>query len=182
MKTAIIIILTILIIASLLAMLYIILYSKIQFSKIRTLEAEEVIIDELKNRSELILKCKETIEKNTKKELTLFSDIENIMKTNINSYDLERKISESIATIYLIKNDYPKIEEKKDFKEVIRKLNESDTRINAAKSYYNKNNEKLVKQLKSFPSNIIGMIHRIKIKPYYKVREIFNESDDGIKI
>lgn len=182
MKTAIIIILTLIIIIALLAMLYIILYSKIQFSKIRIEEAEKVIIDELKVRYDLIEKCKETIEKNTKKELTLFSDIERIMKTNISSYELEKKITESIQTIYLIKNDYPKIEEKKNFKEVINKLNESDTKIDAAKTYYNKNNDKLSKQLKTFPSNIIGVIHKVKIQPYYKVKEIFNEQDDVIKI
>lgn len=182
METIIIILLTIIILASLIAMLYIIVYNKIQFSKIRIEQAETVILSELQNRYDLIIKCKKAIEKNTKMDLTLFSELEKVKQTNINSYDLERKISEAVKTIYLIKNDYPKIEEKKDFREVIRKLNESDTKINAAKSFYNKNNRELIALIKSFPSNIISLIHGIKIQPYYEAPEIFNESDDGIKI
>lgn len=182
MEPIILLILTIIIIASLIAMFYIILYNKIIFLKIRIEEAEKVIVDELKERYDLIIKCKETIEKNTKKELTLFSELEKIINSNISSYDLERKITESIATIYLIKNDYPKIEEKKNFKEVIRKLHESDTKIDAAKTYYNKNNEKLIKITKKLPANIIAKIHKVNIQPYYEGKEIFNEADDGIKI
>ena len=182
MQTVIIILLTIIILISIIAMLYIILYNKIQFSKIRIEQAESVIVDELQNRYDLIIKCKNSIEKNTKMDLTLFSDLEKVKQTNINSFDLERKINQAVNTIYLIKNDYPKIEEKKDFREVIRKLNESDTKINAAKSYYNKNNKELITLIKSFPSNIISLIHGIKIQPFYDAIEIFNETDDGIKI
>lgn len=182
MEMILIILLTIIIIATLLAMSYFILYNKIQFSKIRIEQAETVILEELKNRYDLIIKCKKAVEKNTKMDLTLFSDLEKTKQANITSYDLERKINEAVNTIYLIKNDYPKIEEKKDFREVIRKLNESDTKINAAKSFYNKHNKELISLIRSFPSNIIALIHGIKVQPFYDAIEIFNESDDGIKI
>ena len=182
MEMILIILLTIIIITTLLAMSYFILYNKIQFSKIRIEQAETVILDELKNRYDLIIKCKKAIEKNTKMDLSLFSDLEKTKNSNITSYDLERKINEAVNTIYLIKNDYPKIKEKKDFREVIRKLNESDTKINAAKSFYNKHNKELITLIKSFPSNLIALIHGIKIQPFYDAIEIFNETDDGIKI
>lgn len=182
MNSIIIILLTIIIIASIFIMLYITLYNKLQFSKIRIDEAEKVILEELQNRYELIENCKKTIEKNTKMDLTIFSDLEKIKKSNISSYDYEKKITEAVATIYLIKNDYPKIEEKKEFKEILRKLNESDTKLDAAKSFYNKNNSKLISLIKAFPSNIIALIHGIKVQPFYDAKEIFNEIDDGIKI
>ena len=41
---------------------------------------------------------------------------------------------------------------------------------------------KLNTLIKTFPCNIISMIHGIKIQPYYDGKEIFNEVDDGIKI
>lgn len=182
MNTIIIILSTIIIIIAIFTISYISLYNKIQFSKIRIDEAERVIIEELKNRYNLIMDSKKTIEKNTKMDLSMFQDLETRMNGNINSYDLEKRITEVIATIYLIKNDYPKIEEKKEFKEIIRKLTESDTKLTAAKSFYNKNNAKLNGLIKAFPSNIIGMIHGIKPQPYYDGKEIFNEIDDGIKI
>lgn len=163
-------------------MTYIVLSNKIKYSEIRLNEAEKVIIDELNNRYELIMKTKPTIEKNTKLDLTIFSELEKVKNTNISSYDLDKKITIAISTIYTIKNDYPKLEEKKAFKELIRDLNESDTLIDAAKSFYNTHNEKLINLIKSFPTNIICLFNKVKIKPYYEAKEIFNESDDGIKI
>ncbi len=156
--------------------------NKLVYSKIRIDEAEKSIIDELNRRCELIKKCQSTIEKNTKMDLTLFHELEKIQTTSISSYDLERKVTEAINIIYLVKNDYPKIEEKKDFRETLRKLNESDTKIDAAKSFYNKNNNKLVTLLKKFPYNLVAMTKGIKIQPYYEGKDIFNEDDDGIKI
>ena len=182
MNTIIIVLSTIIIIAAIFAIVYITLYNKIQFSKIRIEEAEKVILEELKVRYELIMSTKKTIETNTKMDLAMFDDLEKRMTSNISSYDLEKKITEVIATIYIIKNDYPKIEEKKDFKETLRKLNESDNKIIAAKSFYNKNNAKLNSLIKAFPSNIVAIIHKIKVQPYYDGKEIFNEIDDGIKI
>lgn len=182
MNTIVVILLTIIILITLLAMVYIVLYNKLQFSKIRIEEAERVIIEELQNRYELIQKSKKTIEKNTKMDLLIFTELENLKKGNISSYDLEKKITEAIATIYIVKTDYPKLEEKKEFKEIIRKLEESDTKLDAAKSFYNRNNAKLIALIKAFPSNIIALIHGIKIQPYYNAKEIFNEIDDGIKI
>lgn len=182
MKTMVIILLTIIIIAAVISAIYIIIYNKLQFAKIRIEEAEKVILEELQNRFDLILKAKPTIEKNTKMDLDLFSDLEKSKRSNVSSYDFDKKISESVITIYTILNDYPKLDEKKDFMEIIRKLEESDTKINAAKDFYNKNNSVLILMIKKFPSNIVALIHKINIQPYYDAKEIFNEIDDGIKI
>ena len=75
-----------------------------------------------------------------------------------------------------------RLEEKKDFKNALIKFDESDTLFDAAKSFYNNHNSKLVSLIKTFPSNIVAIIHKIKIQPFYEGKEIFNESDDGIKI
>lgn len=182
MNTLIVILLTLIIFISILLTLYILLYNKIQYSVIRVEEAEKVIIDELQNRYDLIEKSKKPIEKNTKMDLNIFTDLEKVKQANISSVDLEKKITEAISTIYIVKNDYPKLMEKKEFKEIIRKLEESDSKLAAAKSFYNTHNTVLIKRIKSFPSNILSLIHGIKIRPYYEAKEIFNELDDGIKI
>lgn len=182
MNPIIIILLTIVIIATIFTILYISLYNKITYSKIRIDEAERVIVEELTHRYELIMKTKPLVQKNTKMDLTIYNDLEQLKGNNVTSYELEKRITEAIDTIYLITNDHPKLEEKRDFKELIRKLEESDTKIIAAKSFYNKNNQKLNEMIKKIPANIISKIHKINIKPYYEGKEIFNELDDGIKI
>lgn len=182
MNPIIIILLTIVIIATIFTVLYISLYNKITYSKIRIDEAERVIVEELTHRYELIMKTKPLVQKNTKMDLTIYNDLEQLKGNNVTSYELEKRITEAIDTIYLITNDHPKLEEKRDFKELIRKLEKSDTKIIAAKSFYNKNNQKLNEMIKKIPANIISKIHKINIKPYYEGKEIFNELDDGIKI
>ncbi len=182
MNTFIIVLLTLIIFISILVALYLVLYNKIQYSVIRIEEAERVIVEELQNRYDLIQKGKKPIEKNTKMDLNIFSELEKVKKGNISSYDLEKKITEAISTFYVIQHDYPKLLEKKEFKEIIRKLEESDSKLDAAKSFYNTHNAVLIKKIKTFPSNIISLIHGIKIRPYYEAKEIFNEIDDGIKI
>lgn len=91
MYATIIVLLTIIIICAIFATIYIMLYNKIQYSKIRVDEAERLIIEELNNRFELIMKCKEPIEKNTKMDLNIFTELEKTKESNISSYDLEKK-------------------------------------------------------------------------------------------
>lgn len=183
MNTTVIIPLIIIAILTIITSIYLILYYKMLYSKIRVDKAEEVILDEIKNRIDLIHDCKKTITKQTKKELTLFNELDKIIKTNISSYELEKKVSSCTNMIYLIKEDYPKLDSKKEFKEVINKLNESDTRIEAAKNFYNVNNDKLKQITKKFPAKIISIIHKFKVKPSYNLnKDLFNEKDDGIKI
>ena len=105
MHLAIIVVLTIILVAAIITMIYITLYNKIQFSKTRIDQAQKMIVEKLNNRYDLIMKCKQEIEKNTKKELTLFSELEQLKEKNISSYELEKKIRNSINTIYLIKKD-----------------------------------------------------------------------------
>ena len=47
---------------------------------------------------------------------------------------------------------------------------------------YNKNNKELITLIRSFPSNIISLIHKVSVQPFYESIEIFNEKDDGIQI
>ncbi len=182
MQTIIIVLLTIIIVLSILATIYISLYNKLQFSKIRIEEAQKIIVDELQNRYNLIQSSKKTIEKNTKMDLSMFDELEKFKNSNTSSYDFDKKITSVLVTIEIIKNDYPKIDEKKEFKEILRKIDESNTKIDAAKSFYNKHNSRLVSLIKAFPSNVVASIHGIEIQPFYEAKEIFNEIDDGIKI
>ena len=72
--------------------------------------------------------------------------------------------------IYLIETDYPKISKKKDFKETVVKLDESNTIITAAKTFYNENNDELSKLIKKFPANIVGKFMKVKINQNYEVK------------
>ncbi len=177
-----IVLITLLIVVTILVTLYIRKISKLKFFKIRTNEAEKVIEEELKIRHELIMSTKPIVQKNTKMDLNFYDDLENIMNSNINTIELEKKLTAAIATIHLIINDYPKIIDKKGFREIMRKISESDTKINAAKSFYNTNNTKLNDLLKKIPTNIIGKFKGYKISSNYEAKEIFNAIEEDIRL
>ncbi len=173
----IIILLTIAIIITLLISTYIKSLSSLEFYKIRIQKAQEEIEKELNNRYELIKDASDIIEKNTKIDLKDYHELKDMKeKNNISTIELDKKETASIKTIYLLSNDYPKISKKKEFKDDLRKLNESDTKITAAKSFYNENNTNLNNLLKKFPTSIIGIINKYKPQGQYEVEIVIADS------
>ena len=171
------VILTLIIIISLIALLFITLYTKILVSKTRVAKAEKEIEDELNKRYKIIKEMKPIIEKSTKKDIKDFKELEDLKKTNVSTFDMDCKIEKTIQTINIIRTDYPKLEKKKEFKEFVTKLDESTTYINAAKSYFNSYNKNLNALVKKAPTNIMCLIMKIKKRPFYEGKNIFSDID-----
>lgn len=176
-----IVLITLIIVAAIVVTLYIRKMNKLTFYKTRKIEAEKVIEEELNNRYELIQSSKEVVKKNTKKEMDFYQQLENTKNANINTIEFEKQLTTALATLELISNDYPKINDKKDFKEIMRKLEESTTKLDAAKSFYNSNNNKLNELLKKFPTNLIGKIKGYERNSNYEAKEIFNAIEEDIR-
>ena len=176
-----IILITIIILVAVIVTLYIRKMNKLKFYKRRTVEAEKVIEEELENRYKLIESSKDVVKKNTKMDLDFYDDLEKTKSSNINTIEFEKQLTAALATLHLIANDHPKINDKKDFKEIMRKLEESDTKLDAAKSFYNTNNNKLNVLLKKFPTNIIGKLNKYSINSNYEAKEIFNAIEEDIR-
>ena len=171
------IILTIIIILSLLTLLFITLYTKILVSKTRVDKAEKEIENELNKRFKLIKEMEPIIEKSTKKDIKDFKELKDLKKTNVSTFDLDNKIESTFQTLNMIRNDYTKLDKKKDFKELVTKYEESNTYINAAKSYFNSYNKELLTYSKKFPTNIMCLFMKISKKPYYEGKDVFSDID-----
>ena len=173
-----IIILTLLIIITILASIIYRLNNLLDFYKLRIDKAEEQIEEELDNRYSIVKEIQKTIEKSTKMELKIYKDLDELKdKKTISTIEYDNLLNELVDMIYLIENDYPKISKKKDFKETIVKLNESNSIISAAKAFYNENNQDMNELLKKFPTNILGKFKRIKIKPNYEVEDYMEDEN-----
>ena len=171
-----IIILTLLIIITILASIIYRLNNLLDFYKLRIDKAEEQIEEELDNRYNIVKEIQKTIEKSTKMELKIYKDLDELKdKKTISTIEYDNLLNELVDMIYLIENDYPKISKKKDFKETIVKLNESNSIISAAKAFYNENNQDMNELLKKFPTNILGKFKRIKIKPNYEMEDYMED-------
>lgn len=175
MNTILIVILTIILIIAIVITFYILQFKKIEYYKIRVNEAEKLIIEELNRRFDLIMQTEKEIKKKIKKELDFYHELEKVKKSTITSYDLDLEINQAVNTIYKIEEDYPKILENKEIKNVLRDIRESDNKIVAAKSFYNTNANKLNDLIKKIPYNIIAKLNKIKIAHLYEASEMFDE-------
>jgi hypothetical protein len=175
MNATVVIIATIALLIVIIVCVYCYNLSKLKMYKSRLDGSVKVINEELENRFKLVLDTKPMVNKVTKKEMDFYKNLEEIKNTNISSYDLDIEIKNAIETIRVIDTDYKKLSEKKEFKEVLRKLEESDTKITAAKSFYNKNNECLIGYTKKIVPKIIAKLNKIKIQPSYETVELFDE-------
>lgn len=165
-----IIILTLVIIITLFASFLYIKNDKLTYYKMRCEKAEKQIEMELDNRYNIVKEIQKTIEKSTKKELKIYKDLDELKnKKTISTIDYDNLLNELVDMIYLIENDYPKISKKKDFKETIVKLNDSNTILAADKTFFNENNTELFNLLKVFPTNILGKLRGVKILPNYEI-------------
>jgi LemA protein len=166
------IILTIVIILTIISSIIYNLNDKLNYYKLRIDKAEKQIEEELDNRYEIVKEIQKTIEKTTKKEFKIYKDLDELKdKQTISTIEYDNLLNELVNLIYLIENDYPKINKKQEFKDTLTRLNESNTIIIAAKSFYNESNTEINNLLKKFPTNILGKIKGISILPNYYIEE-----------
>lgn len=178
MKLVLIIILVAIIILGYIVMQYIFKYNKLQSLNIKLNESESIIDNELRNKYDLVIKSSSTINKLLKKEVTYFKELEELKKKNISNFDIDRKITEGENLIHKVKNDYSSLNNNEEYLEIINSLKESDEILEAAKAFYNKYTSEINLIIKSFPTNIIAKIHKIKVRNYYDGKNMF---DDEIK-
>lgn len=182
MNSVLLIICSLIAILGLLAILYIVLYNRIQVLNIRVNEAETIIDEELRKKYDLILESEAIIKKVTKKEITLFAELKEIKDKDISTFDFDRKTKEAFGVIKQVRLDYDSLEKNKNFLNIINSINDVDEKLEAAKSFYNKYTSKINEVIKKFPSNIIALIHQIKTKTYFDGKNMFDEEIEDFKL
>ncbi len=175
MNATVVIIATIALLIVIMVCVYCYNLSKLKTYKSRLDGSIKVINEELENRFKLVLDTKTMVNKVTKKEMDFYKHLEDIKNTNIEAYELDIEINNAISTLRVIDTDYKKLSEKKEFKEVLRKFEESDTKITAAKSFFNKNNECLINFTKKIIPKVVAKLNKIKIQPSFETVELFSE-------
>lgn len=169
-------------IGGLLAIIYILIYNKIQVLNIRVNESETIIDEELRKKYDLILQSEAIIKKTTKKEITLFKELKDLKTKEISTFEFERKCCEGYNLIKQIRSDYENLEKNDEFSNIINSILDCNEKLEAAKSFYNKYTSKLNEVIKKFPSNIIALIHQVKVKTYFDGKDMFDEEIEDFKL
>ena len=169
-------------IGGLFAIFYIIIFNRIQVLNIRVNEAETIIDEELRKKYDLILQSESIIKKTTKKEITLFKELKDLKNEDISTFDFERKCSEGFNLVRQIRSDYENLEKNDEFNNIVNSILDCNEKLEAAKSFYNKYTSKLNEVIKKFPSNIVALIHKVKVKTYFDGKDMFDEEIEDFKL
>lgn len=175
-----IIIAQIIIIISLLLLWLVITYNKYQSYIIRINEVETKIDANLRKKFDLVSKCIEIIE--TYSENKVLEDVTNLKNEKISNFDLDRKLTEAIIKFESFKDKYEELEKNETFIKTNIQINETNTDLEACKSYYNDIVTLYNQKAKKFPSNLVAHLGKIKVKPYFDGKNMFDENTKDFKL
>ena len=175
-------ILILLIISGIGTITYIIYYNALQDCKVKIDEAESMIDEALRSKDDILLKLESLIKTNVKETKINFKDLNDLKKESISNFQFERKLVDTVLLINKIQDDFPELEEIKDYRELLNDIRVMDERINAAKKYYNKYTSKSNELVRKFPSNLIAKFHNITVRNFFDNKDMNDDIIDDFKL
>ncbi len=169
--------LILLFLGSILGMIYVIYYNRLQDAKNRIEQAEGIIDETLRKRYDIIVRMSNLAKSNLKEKKDYFKEYVNLKNEAISNFDMDRKLKEAIGIIYNLRNDYPELQKNAEVKEIISEIKNTDEKMTASIAYYNRYTSVLNDLIRKFPSNLISKIHHFKILPFFDKKDM---QDDDI--
>lgn len=163
-----------------LGIIYVSYYNVMQASKTRIEQAEGIIDETLRNRYDLIMRADELIKSILKKNY--FNEYQGLKEEKLSTFDMDRKLTVAVSLIYQLKEDFEEIRTNKEMKEILHSLKDTDEKLAAAKSYYNKNTTILNGYIRSFPSNVIATLHHFNISPFFDGKDMTDDDKLDFKL
>lgn len=177
MSLSIIILIIIIILFSLFIFVSII-YNKFQDYIIKINEVESKIDDTLRNKFDDILQMNNIIKETIKTNKAIVDDISKLKDTDISSFELDRKLADSLNKINFIKGQYEELKSIEKLNKLTYEIDEMDEALEAYKKFYNEKIVSYNKLIRIFPYNIIGIILKYKEKTFFDGKDM---NDDNIK-
>src|SRR5574344_1176404 len=174
--------LIILIIICLAFITYIFYFNKLQDCKLKTDEAERIIDETLREKYDLIVTIKNLITSTLKNNKIIFKDLDELKDKEISNFDLDRQLNEYKSLIIKINEDYPELDNNKDFKDYFNQIKRADEKITAAKSFYNTYITESNELVRKFPSNIIARFHNINIQNFFDGKDMNDDNLNDFKL
>lgn len=182
MPTILVVMLIIIIVLCSIGLLFIITYNDINRSLLKINDAEINIDENLRNMYDLLIKAINIIEKNAKVESKIFSELKEIKSDEYSNFEINRILISAYNEVLKISDDYEKITKNKVFIGLMNKLKETDEKLIALRSFYNKYTYEYNLLIRTFPSNIVGLLGGYKLKNQYDGKDLNDEEIRDFKI
>lgn len=176
--------LLVIIIVCLILIWYVATYNKFQTYVIRINEAETNIDATLRKRFDLLNKSigiiKASVELDEKTEV--LEIITKLRSKKLTNFDLDRQLYEAINEFHVYKEKYDVLTTNSSFIKIDNALLESEAEIDAGRKYYNDIITDFNKMVKSFPSNLVALTLKYKVKTYYDGKDMTDDIKNDFKL
>ena len=182
MKTFLIILLIIILLIIGIALLYIMLYNKINESIIRIDEAESRIDNNLRDKYDLLNKVSTIIKSKIDLPNDTFKEIIKLRSRKISNFELDRALVRAHNEFISIYEDNKEIRESDEIYKSTKQLESIDEELITLRNYYNTNISNYNKYITKFPTNIIAKIKKYKERPFYDLKNMKDEDYEDFKL
>lgn len=172
----------ILIIVCILLICYITIFNKFQSYIIRVNEAEANIDSILRKRFDLLNKAISIINGNIETKGEVLEMIVKLRSRKLTNFELDRSLYDAINEFNHYKEEYAVLADCESYIKIGAGLNESESEIYALRRYYNDVITDYNKQVRTFPSNIVGQICHYKQKTYFDGKDMTDELINDFKL
>ncbi len=143
----------------------------------RVREAWSQIDVQLKRRSSLIPNLVETVKGYAKHERTVFENVTKARSALIGAKTPPQKaaandmLSGALKSLFAVAEAYPNLRASENFKELQEELSDTETKVAAARQFYNTNVLDLNNSLETVPSAWIGQMFGFRKEDFFKATE-----------
>lgn len=153
------------------------LYNSLIKAKFRVKEAWSGIDVQLKRRSSLIPNLVETVKGYAKHEKAVFENVTKARSALVSAKNpkeaakADNMLAGTLKTLFAVAEAYPKLQASENFKELQEELSDTETKIAAARQFYNANVLEYNTQIKVFPSLLIASLLGFKDETFFEATE-----------
>ena len=161
---------------------YVIYFNKMQYLKTKIEQAEGIIDETLRKRYDILVRADNIIKTSLNDGKEYFKEFILLKNKNVTNFEMDRKLKEAFALLYKFRDDYPELGNNKELKEIFSNIKETDEKVAAITSYYNRNTNELNGLVRKFPSNIIGKVHQFKVSAFFDGKDMNDDIYDDFKL
>ncbi|MBR4891555.1 MAG: LemA family protein [Alphaproteobacteria bacterium] len=139
-------------------------------------EAWATVDTQLKRRYDLIPNLIETVRGAAKHEKETLTELTRARTTamkseGVDSAKAQNKISQTLKSLFAVAENYPELKANQNFLELQQELSDTETKIQAARQFYNTVVMGLNTQIEQFPSNLVAAMFGITTEKMFEIDE-----------
>jgi len=167
---------TAIIIAIVLVLYFVMIYNGLVSRRTQAREAWATVDTQLKRRYDLIPNLVSTVKgaaAHEKDTLNAVISARNaaMAATGPSRADAENKLTETLKSIFALSENYPTLRANENFLELQREITDTETKIQAARQFYNTVVMGLNTQIEQFPSNIIARMFGFTPERFFEIAD-----------